>query len=877
VVVSICGILLAGLVGLVFMDEAADAVKANLTVFILAFYGALGCWLLIWAVWSAGRSFIKVFGAATKLFGVWRQPTADNKPGKVTLIIDDPELNHPLVRGLEAVMSVSVWAAFLYLLQPVGTLFMWGIGTRLAQMELFERSAVEGTVMMFQFILCLALVILAVNLAWMEWNYRKYAHLNRRKAPIPVSETDLAVFYGIPLEGVEEAQIAKFAIISVTGNKVSFKPSVAKAVASFILLLALLMPVPAWAATASVSLQQTGYDDNLLVTGPKTNTLLSFPVPRVNLLPGSAINLTVEPSSYINENSTFSFYLDDHQVATLTAAQLRAKPAVSFALPPEAAAAGVIRVRIAANIFVTNDICTDYQRGYLFYTIRNTSAAALSFNPPVAATIPQFFGTLYNGLAVLIPDNPSLSEITAGAWAYGILQKAYPHLPVKFLFESERSQFPGLPKVWVAMKNRLPANLSAYDSGIHLAYPDVLLITAADEAGLYSNIKHMGSSVVQELLASQSITPDTPYQLTGPIDRIFFGNNSAQEGILTVPIDFELYPALFGAAPRSLKFHLDGSYTPSPEAGHPTRLDVFFNRNLIYSEILDSSGALNKDIYLPQSVAVQARDTLSLQFSYPDHNGQYCRFRGPVQSAQIYRSSYVSGVDHLPGGLLTWQNVGLAFGGKGLMLLDGPSPDVIRAAGEAVLWLNRQLPTGVYAYPVMKTLEQDISGESPAYSILLSQAEHIPEGLQQGLPFLQGNEQTIYHKDDKAFVYRYNPAANTVLGQVGLYRGSPLIAITASKNTAALAPALRKLQSPLNYNRLDGNIFVLDSSGQLTTVDSRSSSIEQENHASWRATLDGWWYNALHFAGRYQKPLLIGLIVIIIVFAGKKIFAPKGK
>jgi hypothetical protein len=90
-----------------------------------------------------------------------------------------------------------------------------------------------------------------------------------------------------------------------------------------VILLVLFLGLPAvFAATQQVALSSLGYDEDLVVTGARTNTAITFPLPAVTTLPGSMVNLVIEPGSKLSGWSSFSFYINNRLASTVTVAQL---------------------------------------------------------------------------------------------------------------------------------------------------------------------------------------------------------------------------------------------------------------------------------------------------------------------------------------------------------------------------------------------------------------------------------------------------------------------------------------------------------------------------------------------------------------------------
>ncbi|WP_378951393.1 poly-beta-1,6-N-acetyl-D-glucosamine biosynthesis protein PgaD [Pelosinus sp. sgz500959] len=804
---------------------------------------------------------------------------------KEVMVIDRPRLQNAFIRGLESIFSISAWAFFLNLIQPFMTTILWWQGYNLMEGNAFSLATIEGTLIMIESSIYFGIFVFLILLSWSRWNYWRYGRLNRRGARPLVSTTDLAVFFDVPLATVQEAQSVKFAHVVVGPGFINFEKNsnydMKKVCVYALLFLLLSFPSQGLAATFSTSMSVLGYDQDLVVTGAKTNLTLPFPVPKITPLAGSMVNLIIEPGRNVNDLSNFTFYMNDQQIATFSASQLRVKPNVQLPLPNDIVNKGQAQVGIVANVFATNDLCADYQRGYLFYTVRQSSALTMQFTPPAPKTIPEFFNTLGNGLVIIIPDNPTLSEMANGAWAYGILQKQYPHVPVKLIFANERNKYLTLPRIWIGLINHLPGALGSFTQGLHLPFPDTLVMAAEDDENLQGMTKQLAQLAVMEAVPSSNIYVSHQSQTQGlatPQERLHFGNRVAQEGILSVPVDFEIYPGMLSAIPKKMKFHLEGRYGPSNIVGKQVRLDVFLNRKLIHSELLDSSGVLNQDIILPSSQDFKAHNTLSVVFEYPDDHG-YCKVKGMVQSVQILQSSYVSGIDKFSTNHFSWSNVGMLFNKKGLILLsDQSSPDLVRSLGEMVLLMDKQLPSGVFAYPSVNSVSQFSSKMTPDYLMMLGLAQDIPEEMQQALPLQRSKDYTLYREDGGTVAYRYQAVGNTILGQIGDYHGIPLISVSANMQLQSLPNAIRNLQNSRTYDELAGNIFIVNEQNQISSFSNRPlDSHEEDSRYSWMVPITTLFDKMIGFAEQYQRPILLALGISAFIVIGKMMFTSRKK
>ncbi|MDU4959572.1 MAG: cellulose biosynthesis cyclic di-GMP-binding regulatory protein BcsB [Sporomusaceae bacterium] len=631
-------------------------------------------------------------------------------------------------------------------------------------------------------------------------------------------------------------------------------------ISSILAFLVFVLCAPVNAATQVLPLSRLGYNTDITVTGAVSVYRASFPLPAGSLLPGSFLQLQLEPSSYLNPASSFTFLLNGVPVMTESAGRLQRDPHILLPLPADALNTKNLQLAIHANVYASDRICADYRRGQLFYRLRNTSAISLQFEPAPVKTIPDFFRSLYNGLAIIIPDQPTLGELTAGAWAYGILQKELPHYPIQLLRAAERDRLPHMPRLWIGSKQHLPPVLTQAGTDVHLPFANALVITGADDAALKRNLQSLPALLRLDSLPVTAVdTEQASAAAAAPKRLIRFGNNSVQEGIVRIPLDFPLYPGELATLPETLAFQLEGSYTPPQRSDYAVRLDIYFNRSLIHSELLDHSGQLRKEISLPKHLRLKSRNMLSLELRYPEIDG-ICDVKGPLQSAQLYHASYMSGQGRFAADMHSWDSIGMTFSRNGLILLDDPAAAEAPAiAAKLALLVNRQLPDGRYAFPEFAALAELPNSRSD-YMLVAALADNLPPGLQTGLP-LTGQSGETFRKS-QGLRYLHPDNASSVTGQIGVYQKTPLAVFSAAHSRQALSGLLDLLNTEAGSAGFSGNILFYNGGTALTFLDSRDpeAGLPQPGPA---AAVAAAWQRASSLVEQYPKLVFLTTAVLL--------------
>ena len=613
-----------------------------------------------------------------------------------------------------------------------------------------------------------------------------------------------------------------------------------------------------------MGIDMLGIESDVTVGLPNASAVFEFPVPRLAQIQSASATITMTTNPQVNGDTLVFFYYNDKFAGTRTVKEIRQQPAFVLNLPVDGVFRDTARLQIkSSNMFMTDDVCRDYFSGGLFFSVHKNTSLNLTYEMLPVRTVANFFGSFQQSLLVVVPDKATLAEIAPGAWAYGLLRKMYPYLDIHFVRAAELAKMPPVPRIWIGVGPKLPEYFKSAAHGITLIDSNTLLISAADAENLRAYVRQLKDLPVFLLnpAASQRISV-TPLETSSgkAIEAIAFGNKNFQEGILMVPADFSLFPALLDKIPERLGLHLEGAHTVAYESVRPARMDVFLNGSIVYSSVLDQSGQFKKDILLPETVELRSRNNLNIQFNYPEEPGQ-CRVRGKIESAQIFPSSYIWGAGQYQVTQFGWDNIGLFFGRRGTVLLDETlGVNLLKTMGELAYFLDRQLPPGIFAFPEFLPLTQQTEPTGEGYVLVAGITGNIPDKFQERMPISLGQDFTVYRKASEKILFEYQPNVNSVVGRVGEIKGVPLILLTANLDGGLLGESLRYLGQPQNQDALTGNVFIYQQPNQLYSFDVRDRSVKIEKPAVKGMVSELWEQN------RNLILIAAGILVIFILF-----------
>lgn len=133
-------------------------------------------------------------------------------------IIDDPKRIKPQRNLTEKSLIVAGTGLVLYFFLTI-TLVVWYFAGIYFVDTVFSWEHLEATVDILLKLLLVALIAALVFVGWGEYNFRSYAHLDRRKTPENVSVTEMAELFDMNEEVVLMAQKSKFMVFHVEDDK----------------------------------------------------------------------------------------------------------------------------------------------------------------------------------------------------------------------------------------------------------------------------------------------------------------------------------------------------------------------------------------------------------------------------------------------------------------------------------------------------------------------------------------------------------------------------------------------------------------------------------------------------------------------------------
>lgn len=620
-----------------------------------------------------------------------------------------------------------------------------------------------------------------------------------------------------------------------------------------------------------MGLESLGIGKDVHVAAPKASVAFDFPLPRLARVQSAAATIFLTPGAQLSGETVFSFYYNSKLIATRTAKDLRQNKSLVLPLPVDGIPRNGAQLQIKSGMFITEDQCRDYHSGGLFFTVHKNTSLNLTYNLPPVRTVPDFFDSFQQAVIVVVPDGATLEELTSGAWVYGLMKKNYPQLNVQLVRAAELSKLPPVPRIWVGIESRLPGYFRNAAPGITLVDPNTLLISAADAPNLKIFAKQLPA------MLTLSVNPTNGKRITiSPIETpsgkateaVSFGNENIMEGIFSIPVEFQIYPALLEKIPERMGLHLEGFYTVSAESARPVRMDVFLNNQLVHSSVLDQTGQFKRDMPLQDNAELRSLNKLKVQFNYPE-NAKQCKVKGKVQTAQILPTSFMWAAGQYQPDRYEWANIGLYLGHQGKVLIDeSMNQDTLKLAGEIAYFLNRQLPPEEAAFPDYLSLKKQMEVPEASYVVVAGLIGNIPLAIQEKLPISIGGDFSVHRKDTQNLLFEYQSTLGAAVGSVGKTKGGPLIMFATNLDGGLLTEVLRHIGRAGQYETMTGNVLIYQQSSPLYSFDVREKSVKSVKQVSKGWTLELWEDKNIWIVIASG----IAIVLLLILFAYRKMF-----
>lgn len=126
-------------------------------------------------------------------------------------------LQKKAIRIIEGIITTMGWLLMLgYIIQIILSIILWVFNLSNFYYTLFIFSNIKTTIRTIIITVVIAMGVFVLIYSWGRYNYKRYAHLKRRKFPENVTNDKIATYFGLSLSLVEKMQNDKIIVIEKT-------------------------------------------------------------------------------------------------------------------------------------------------------------------------------------------------------------------------------------------------------------------------------------------------------------------------------------------------------------------------------------------------------------------------------------------------------------------------------------------------------------------------------------------------------------------------------------------------------------------------------------------------------------------------------------
>lgn len=126
-------------------------------------------------------------------------------------------LQKRIIKILEKLITTIGWLFMLgYIFQILLSVVLWLFNLSNFYHKLFILDNIQTTIHILMITVAIAMCAFILMYFWGEYNYKRYAHLNRRKFPQDVTNDEIELYFGLSSSLVEKMQNDKVIILEKT-------------------------------------------------------------------------------------------------------------------------------------------------------------------------------------------------------------------------------------------------------------------------------------------------------------------------------------------------------------------------------------------------------------------------------------------------------------------------------------------------------------------------------------------------------------------------------------------------------------------------------------------------------------------------------------
>ena len=670
------------------------------------------------------------------------------------------------------------------------------------------------------------------------------------------------------------------------------------------LALALLLCTASVAQQAVVSFKAMGHDDDPIY-GMSGSTSYFLKLDPQYELDGSKLVLFFEPSQALLKDKSFINIIINDRPAYSNKLSPDSIQKITLNLSRDDMSGQFLKIQIKTLATITDDKCKDLDNPAMWIKVKNYSYLVLNKSDKNFFSNVNISNCFDSKRAIVYPQNPTLKDLKAVAWAYARLKKTgisnigvyedgqKPDSIKNYivvgtidqLSANERSQVKVTPQAGEGLFYLHKEIRVETDTVTHLTTVknvilpvkttitakvpvEVLYVTGGDEKGFEKSITALGN-----LNILNSSFGD--YLLINAAENTFFktidenrsklslkqigGATNFMSGIGSLKSSFNFKNSDFSFTPKEIEIHFQGTYS-AIVPGDRGFFNIYLNGSLISSQKLDVSGKLSTSITINR-YQHHKYNTLEAEFRFYPNNGNckdaFTNFFSEIDVDQ----SYLESKNPFISNDLSFYQYPEAFnaGNTSIVVSEDIAKYAGAAMGEVIYELNNNInannfPEFVYSKDFT---ENDLKKNNIV--AFLSRDDRLFTNKEFPDAPIQFNKKfRLYNSDNNKTVYELSDSVSNGLAQIFYGRSNNatlVLTATGTQLADAFLAASRSITEQLST--LSSNVCISDVNQNKYLFNINKSS-ENLDYIDTKSSLTRFWES-------YNLYILLGILVLILL------------
>ena len=672
---------------------------------------------------------------------------------------------------------------------------------------------------------------------------------------------------------------------------------------SFLALVLLINTAAVAQSQSIISFKAMGHDDDPVfgMSGSSAYFLKIDPQYELN---GSKLVIYFEPSQALIKDRSYINILIDDKPAYSSKLSNDSIQKVSLNLTrADISPDHFLKIQVKTLLTITDDKCRDLDNPAMWLKVKNYSYLALTKSDKNFFNNVNISNCFDSKKAIVYPNNPTLHDLKAVAWAYSRLKKA--GIYNIMVFEADKKPDSVRNYIMVGTMGELPADKKALikvtpqnNEGLFYLYKaitiatdtvnqvvaikntlttvksvvtekvpnEVLFVTGGDEAGLDKSTTALGNmNILNSTFGDYLLIDHAENTFFKTIDenrsklslKQIGGTTSFMSGIGSLKSTYNFKNSDFSFTPKEVEIHFTGIYS-SLSTGDRGFFNIYLNGSLISSEKLDVSGKLNTSVTINR-YQHHKYNTLEGEFRfYPTSGNCSNSFTNFFCELDIDKS-YLESKNPFITNDLSFYQYPEAFnaGSTRIVLSEKYAKYAAAATGEIIYELNNNInannfPEFIYSKDFSKS-------DLKKYNVvaLLSKNDPLMDEFPDA-PIKFNHNFRLYNSDNNKLVYSLSDSVSNGLAQIFYGRSNNatlVLTATGTQLAEAFLAASRSITEQLST--LSSNVCISDVSQNKYLFNINKSS-ENLEYIDTKSKLTLFWEN-------YNLYILLGILVIILL------------